>query len=94
MQPGFSAIRPSRNGITSPLGKKTARLEPPRIEPVMKERFRALAASCGKSEAEAIRDLAYVVVLGPIEAARVYGEGVVKVFNVVVGKTVDKAISE
>lgn len=80
-------VRASRNGITSPLGKKTEWLERTRIEGEAKRLFVEKAAAVGKGQAEALRDVAYVVAFGPEQAARMYGDGVLKVARLIVGMT-------
>jgi hypothetical protein len=81
------AVRFSRSGFTSPYGKLDGWLERQRIESSIKDKFTQRAASVGKPRAEALRDLARVIALGPDEAARMYGEGVLKVVRLIVDKS-------
>ncbi len=80
------AVRFSRNGFTSPLGKLTAWTPGrQRIEPEVADRFAARAAQAGKPAAEVVRDLIRVAALGPEQASRMYGEGVLKVVRLIAG---------
>lgn len=82
----------ARTGTTSPFGKLDDWLERARIEGVIKDRFEArVAAACaragyaGKPAAEAVRDMVRVAALGPDEAKRMYGEGVLVVARMIGG---------
>ena len=77
----------SRNGTTSPFGKLDDWLERTRIESSVKGKFVEKTTALGKPYAEAVRDFARVVALGPDEAARMYGDGVLKVVRLIVQKT-------
>lgn len=84
----------SRTGTTSPFGKLGDWIERTRIEGVIKDRFEArVAAACaqagfaGKPAAEAVRDMVRVAALGPDEAKRMYGEGVLVVARMIGGKS-------
>lgn len=77
----------SRTGNTSPYGKLDAWLERQRIESAIKDLFAARTTSIGKPAAEAVRDFARIVALGPQEAARMYGESVLKVMRLIVEKS-------
>lgn len=77
----------SRTGTTSPFGKLGDWIERTRIEGVIKEKFVEKATAAGKPYAEAVRDIVRVVALGEDEAARMYGEGVLKVVRMIGGKS-------
>lgn len=77
----------SRTGTTSPYGKLDAWIERQRIESDIKDKFAQRATSIDKPAAEAVRDLVRIVALGPDTAARMYGEGVLKVMFLIVGKS-------
>lgn len=88
MRPLEREPRFSRNGTTSPYGKLDDWLEGRvRIESVIKGKFAEKASSVDKPAAEAVRDIVRVVALGPDQAARMYGEGVLKVWKLIVGKS-------
>lgn len=87
MRSAATSIKASRSGFTSPYGKLDNWIERTRVESSVKEGFKAAAASVGKPEAEALRDLVRVVALGPVMAARMYGEGVLKVVRLIGTKT-------
>jgi hypothetical protein len=80
----------SRTGFTSPYGKLAGRLEATRIEPEIKDLFVGACTANGVPHAEAVRDFARIVALGPDRAARMYGEGVLRVVRMVVGKNGEK----
>ncbi len=78
----------SRTGTTSPFGK----LDDSRIESEIKDRFEARVAAAfaragyaRKPAAEAVRDMVRVAALGPDEARRMYGEGVLVVARMIGG---------
>lgn len=77
----------SRTGTTSPFGKLGDWIERTRIEGVIKEKFVEKATAAGKPYSEAVRDIVRVVALGEAEAARMYGDGVLKVVRMIGGKS-------
>lgn len=86
----------SRTGSTSPFGKFDDWLERTRIEGYIKEQFTSKAAAAaaaagvaGKPAAEFVRDMVRVAALGPHEARRMYGDGVLVVWKMMSG-TSDK----
>lgn len=87
----------SRSGVTSPFGKLDGWLERSRIEGVIKDRFElrlaaafAQAGLARKPSAEAVRDMVRVAALGPDEARRMYGEGVLVVVRMIGGMSDNK----
>lgn len=78
---------PSRNGTTSPLGKLDDRIEAFKIESVVKARFEAKAAECGKPSAEFLREIMRVIAFGPDEVKRMHSDGVDRVVRLLGGKS-------
>lgn len=66
----------ARTGATSPYGKLDDWIERIRIEGFIKDEFVRKTTAAGKPSGEVVRDFARVVVLGPDEARRMYGESV------------------
>ena len=76
----------SRSGNTSLFGKLDSRVEPFRVESIVKAEFARKAALAGKSEAEFLRDIYRVVAIGPDEVKRMHVAEVDMVVEMLGGK--------